>query len=58
MTGVLPSARESSAEDQVGDGAAELLQDYRGPGAERRDGDHRSTAWKHAVGVIADLCKC
>jgi hypothetical protein len=42
MTGVLSSARESSAEDEVGGGAAELLQDHgRDPGAERsRDGDH------------------
>jgi hypothetical protein len=42
MTGVLSSARESSAEDEVVDGATELLQDHgRDPGAERsRDGDH------------------
>jgi hypothetical protein len=53
MTGVLSSARESSAEDEVGGGAAELLQDHRrDPGAERRDGDHRGAARKHSVGVI------
>lgn len=56
ITGVLPPARGGRAEDQVGDGAAELLQELRDPaGAQRRDADRPSTARNHACSELMVL---
>jgi nitric oxide synthase oxygenase domain/subunit len=56
FSGVLSSAPGSRTQHQVGDdGTAELLQALRDPHAERRQGDHPSTARQHAVTVSAVL---